>query len=39
MKSTSSIAQKINVGDKLTWNGKVTLIEAENIVKKKLGKN
>ena len=39
MKSTSSIAQKINVGDKLIWKGKVTLLEAEIFVKKKLGKN
>ncbi len=39
MKSTSSIAQKINVGDKLIWQGKVTLLEAEIFVKKKLGKN
>jgi uncharacterized membrane protein (UPF0127 family) len=39
MKSTSSIAQKINVGDKLIWKGTVTLLEAEIFVKKKLGKN
>jgi hypothetical protein len=39
MKSTSSIAQKINLGDRLIWKGKVTLEEAENMVKKKLGKN
>jgi uncharacterized membrane protein (UPF0127 family) len=39
MKSTSQIAQKINIGDKLIWKGKVTLLEAETFVKKKLGKN
>lgn len=39
MKSTSHIAQKIKTGDQLIWKGEVTLLEAEALVKKKLGKN
>ncbi len=39
MKSTSTIAQKITMGEKLHWKGQIPLIEVERIVKEKLTKN
>jgi len=39
MKSTSTIAQKITIGEKLHWKGQIPLIEVERIVKEKLTKN
>lgn len=39
MKSTSPIAQKISIGEKLIWKGQIPLLEVERIVKEKLTKN
>lgn len=38
MKATSAIAQRLKLGDTLKWNGKATLQETEEAVKKKFGK-